>query len=192
MPADTQMQQLTFLNDKKINGELYALLMAHSTPDETKRTVVNKKDLPRQVDICSQIGLGSRSTLAAHLKYLIERGYVVEEGDKYYLPNQEEIYFMLPLTTLKFLNDTLKEQVIKIYLYLGQRWKYKKNEYVFTIDEIATHIGIKLGNHARNYEIINNALICLKNNELIDYVEFYENEKPRKRLTNFSLTPKTK
>lgn len=71
------------------------------------------------------IGIKSRTTLKTHLNYLIEKGYVVEEGDKYILPNQEEIFFMIPLDTLKFLNDALKEQVVKIYLYLGQRWKYK-------------------------------------------------------------------
>jgi len=62
---------------------------------------------------------------------------------------------------------------------------------VFTIDEIAQHIGITLGNHTRNYEIINNCLICLSNSELITYVDFYENDKPKKRLTNFSLNHKT-
>lgn len=46
---------------------------------------------------------------------------------------------------------------------------------------------MKLGNNQRNYDIINNALICLYNNGLIDYVEYFENNKPRKRLTHFSL-----
>lgn len=97
---------------------------------------------------------------------------------------------MIPLDTLKFLNDTLKEQVIKIYIYLGQRFKYKQ-DYVFTIEEIAQHIGIALGNNKRNYDIINNCLVCLRNNGLITYAEFYENEKPRKRLVNFSFNYKT-
>lgn len=187
MPADTQLEQKTFLNDKKIDGELYAFLQSYSYPNENKETIVNKKDLPIQVEICKMIGIKSRTTLKTHLNYLIEKGYVVEEGDKYILPNQEEIFFMIPLDTLKFLNDALKEQVVKIYLYLGQRWKYKQNDYIFTIEEIAQHIGIKLGNNLRNYDIINNALICLCNNGLIDYVEFYEGDKPRKRLTQFSL-----
>ena len=104
--------------------------------------------------------------------------------------NQEEIFFLIPLETLKFLNDCLKEQVIKIYIYLGQRWKYKQNDYTFTLEEIAEHIGIKLGNNQRNYDIINNALICLVNNGLIDYVEYFENNKPRKRLADFSLVYK--
>ena len=49
---------------------------------------------------------------------------------------------------------------------------------------------MNLNGHSRNYEIINNALICLKNNELINYVEFYEGKYPKKRLTNFSFKVK--
>ena len=46
MPADPILENLTFLNDKKVDGELYAFLQSYSYPDEQKRTVVNKKDLP--------------------------------------------------------------------------------------------------------------------------------------------------
>ena len=106
------------------------------------------------------------------------------------MPQKEDIFFDIPLSTVKYLNDTTKEQVVKIYIYLGQRNKYKPNQYVFTIEEIAAHIGIKLANNQRNYDIINNALICLKNNELIDYVEFYEDKYPKKRLIKFNFKVK--
>lgn len=190
MPADTTLKELTFLNDKKIDGELYALLQSYSVPNEQKQTIVNKKDLPSVATMNSKLGIKSRTTFYSHLKYLKDRNFIVEKENFYYLPNQEEIYFMLPLDTLKFLNDTSREQVIKVYLYLGQRWKYKSNDYIFTIEEIAKHIGIKLDGNSRNYEIINNALVHLKNNGLIDYTEFYEGDKPRKRLINFSLIVK--
>ena len=64
---------------------------------------------------------------------------------------------MIPLRTLQFLNDTIKEQVIKVYIYLGQRWKFKK-DYVFTVKEVGQHIGVKVDNDSR----INNALLCLE------------------------------
>lgn len=186
-PANTSLDITTFLNNKKIDGELYAYLQSLSYPNDKKETIVSKKSMPTQAIICNALGIKSPKTYRSHLNYLIETGYVVDNGTEYYLPNQEEIFFLIPLDTLKFLNDCLKEQVIKIYIYLGQRWKYKQNDYTFTLEEIAEHIGIKIGNHQRNYDIINNALICLYNNGLIDYVEYFENNKPRKRLTNFSL-----
>lgn len=37
----------------------------------------------------------------------------------YRLPEIEDIYFLIPLDTLKYLNNNCKEHVIKIYVYLG-------------------------------------------------------------------------
>ena len=45
-PANTTLEESTFLNDKKINGELYAFLQSMSYANEKKKTVVYKKDLP--------------------------------------------------------------------------------------------------------------------------------------------------
>lgn len=52
---------------------------------------------------------------------------MVEEDDCYVLPNQERMFLMIPLETLGFLLDTLQEHVIKVYVYLGQRYKYKES-----------------------------------------------------------------
>lgn len=194
-PATTSTDFLTFLNDKKVDGELYAIFQELSYPDKQKRTIVDKKKLPSQAVIASKLGIKSPKTIRSHRDYLINQGYIIEEGDKYILPNKEEIFFMIPLNTLQFINDTLKEQVIKVYVYLGQRWKYKQGQpvYVFTECEIAEHIGIKLDGNPRGYATIRNALICLKKLGLIDYVEFYEKDEdtgkpvPRKRLTKFTF-----
>ena len=188
-PANTTLTEQTFLNDKKINGELYALLQTYSFPNENKETVIIKKNLPSQTELCAQLGIKSPKTYRAHLAYLIEKGYVIDTGKEYYLPNVEEIYLMIPLETAQFLKDTLKEQVIKVYIYLGQRFKYKPG-YVFTLEEVAEHVGIKLDGNQRNYNIINNALVCLRNNGLVEYAEFYEGRYPKKRLTGFSFQHK--
>ena len=39
-PADTSLKYTTFLNDKKVNAELYALLQAYSIPDNEERTII--------------------------------------------------------------------------------------------------------------------------------------------------------
>lgn len=188
-PADTSLEKDTFLNNKKINGELYGLLKVYSYPDKDKITKVDKNTLPTQTELCKKLKIKSPKTYRTHLSYLIEKGYVQDKGDYYLLPNKESIYFDIPLETNKFLSDCMTEQLIKIYLYLGQRWKYKPN-YSFTSEEIGEHIGISVVGHERQYDKIRNALLCLKNNGLIDYEEYYENQKPRKRLTSFSLNVK--
>ena len=98
-------------------------------------------------------------------------------GDKYVLPEMEDIYFLIPRATLHYLNNNCKEHVIKIYVYLGQRYKWsieKGTQYEFTLEELGDHIGIKVKNSTRGYEIINNVLELLSNSGLIDYISFFD------------------
>ena len=185
-PADCTLSSPTFLNDKRVNGELYAFLQSYSYANERGQTLVYKKSLPKQGEICEKIGIKSPKTFRAHMAYLIDSGYVIEEETYYILPEKEEIFLMIPLKTLQFFNDTLREQVVKIYVYLGQRWKYKKG-YEFTIAELAAHVGIKLEGNSRGYEIIENALECLSLLGVIRYVTYWEGQKPRRRLVDFSF-----
>ena len=129
--------------------------------------------MPTQRVMCETLGIGTPKTFRTHRDYLIEHGYVVEEKDKYVLPNKEDMFLMIPLKTLQFLNDVLKEQVIKVYVYLGQRWKYKEG-YVFTYNELVRHTGGSGANDARQNRVVANALACLQKLGLIDYVEFNE------------------
>lgn len=195
-PANTKMETLTFLNDKKINGELYAYLQGLSVyekVDEDKNnniTFVIKKSMPTQSTICEQLGIKSPKTLRNHLNYLIEQGYVIEEKDRYILPRMEDIYFLIPLKTLQYLNDNCREHVIKIYIYLGQKYNYgikKGGFYEFTLEELGYHIGLKIKNNSRGYEVINNALDLLVNSKLIDYVSFFDGQTQKKKLTMFSF-----
>ena len=194
-PANITLDELTFLNDKKINGELYALLQGlsvYQVLDKEKNnylTYVEKKSLPKQNDICKTLGIKSPKTLRTHLLYLIEQGYVIERGDRYILPEMENIYFLIPLKTLKYLNDNCKDHVIKIYVYLGQRYKWAMSKgvsYEFTLEELGSHIGIRVKNHSRGYEIINNVLDLLRNSGLIDYVDYFDGQFQKKKLIKFS------
>lgn len=144
--------------------------------------------MPSQSKLVGKDGVlpySSPKTYRAHLKYLIDTGYVIEESDKYILPNIEDIYLLLPLDTLRFIVDTVTESVIKIYIYLGQRYKYKKN-YVFTQEEIAQHLGVKLDGKPATRSKIKNGLIALQNHGLIEYETFYDGKSHRHRLLNWS------
>lgn len=196
IPANTSLDILTFLNDKNIDGELYAYLQGLSMPkkreeDDGYDTVVAKSDIPKQSIICEKLGIKSAKTYRAHLNYLIEKGYVEKrEDDSYLLPEMENIYFLIPLSTLQYLNDNCRDHVIKIYVYLGQRYKYALScgkQYEFNLEELGEHIGIKVKNNSRGYEIINNALELLYNSGLIDYCEFFDGQAQRKKLTKFSF-----
>jgi len=133
------------------------------------------------------LGIKSATTLRTHLKYLISSDYVIEnkETKSYILPDKEKVFLYIPFDTLQFINDTIKEQVYKIYIYLGQRHKYKSG-YVFTQEEIAQHLGLALTGNETVRRQIKNSLICLQNNGLIDYEQFYEGKVPKYRLKNWS------
>lgn len=184
-PADTTLDITTFLNDKKVDGELYALLQGLSK-HEGYETYVLKKDLPKQAIICETIGVKSPKTLRVHLKYLIDQKLVEEQDDRYVLPLQENIYFLIPLKTLQFLMDNCREHVIKTYIYLGQRWKWARAnniQCVFSFKDLIQHIGIT-GSHENIADRkIKNALEILQQGNLINY----ERTKQGWILTYFDL-----
>lgn len=199
-PANTIMEYQTFLNDKRVNGELYALLQRYSryeVLDKEKnkfRTYVLKKEMPTQKAMAEMLGMSSTKTFKTHFDYLVEQGYIIPKNEGkniiYELPEKEEIYLLIPLETLQYLNDNCREHVIKIYVYLGQRYKMalKENrDYIFTLEEIGEHIGLGVKNHSLGYRVINHALELLENSGLISYVSYFDGISKKKKLIAFNF-----
>lgn len=194
-PADTSMEMLTFLNNKNIDGRLYAYLQSKSMPvkiSDYYETRVDKFELGTQGEFCEAIQIKSPKTLRKHLNTLIETGYLRNEKDYYVLIQKEDIFFKMPLDTLRFIQNTIKEDVIKIYIYLGQRYKFAASQgikYSFSIKEIVEHLGLSLNDKNRNF--VKDGLDALMNNELIKFVSYREGKAPRLRLVDFSYEYKT-
>jgi len=149
--------------------------------------------LGTQKNLCAAIHIKSTKTLKKYLNILIDTGYLRDEGPYYVLENKENIFFKIPLDTLRFIQNTIQEDVIKIYIYLGQRYQYGKEnqfKYSFTIKEIAEHLGLSVtSENSRNF--VKDGLDALMNNGLIRFVVFYEDRTPRLRLVDFSYEYKT-
>lgn len=188
-PADITLKETTFLNDKKIDAELYALLQSYSSSNDGV-TFIEKWSLPKQSEICNILGIKSAKTYRAHLSYLIESGYVVEDDSKYILPLKEDIYLLLPLSTIQFLKDVFKDEVVKTYIYLGQKWLNHMDQ-EFTYAEIGNHVGIKTAGNSRGYEQIRNILFVLSNCGLISISKeyFVDKGQSRHRLLEWSAKP---
>lgn len=186
-PADTTDEEITFLNDGKIDAELYAYLQSISYPDpETKQTRVDKSHLPKQDIIAKDIlKCSSRNTVGNHLKYLKDTGFIIDEGKYYILPDREKMFFKMPLELLNYFIDIVKQPVLKTYIYLGQRFSYKPHNYVFTIKEIAEHIGM---NYNKQSAVVSNYVDALERLGLIKVARYYEDKTPRMKLINFSTT----
>ena len=190
-PATVSLEEETFLNNKKINAELYAFLQSHSYPDpETGETRVYRKNQPSQKDMAEKIFNVSRNTINNHIKALQEHGFLIDNKTYYVLPPKEQVFFQIDLKLLEFFIDTVKEPVIKTYIYLGQRFKYKGSDYVFTKQEIAKHIGLGDSlNYSGTYKKINNYLYVLESFGLIKLAYFYEDKTPLIRLVDFKNEP---
>ena len=78
----------------------------------------------------------------------------------------------------------------KTYIYLGQRFKYKGSDYIFTKQEIAKHIGLGDSlNYSGTYKKVNNYLYVLESFGLIKLAYFYEDKTPLIRLVDFKNEP---
>ena len=189
------------MNNKNIDGRLYAYLQSKSMPvlieesngKKNYETRVDKGELGTQAQLCEKVKIKSPKTFRKYLKILIETGYVEDKGVYYLLPRKEDIFFKIPLDTLRFIQNTIQEDVIKIYIYLGQRYKYAKIngfKYSFTIKEVAKHLGLsESSENSRSF--IKDGLDVLMNNGLINFVSYYEGKVPKLRLLDFSYEYKT-
>lgn len=120
-------------------------------------------------------------------------GYIEDKGSYYLLPRKEDIFFKIPLDTLRFIQNTVQEDVIKIYIYLGQRYKYAAingYKYSFTIKEIAEHLGLSI-NSENGRAFVKDGLDALMNNGLINFIPYHEGRVPKLRLMDFSYKYKT-
>lgn len=183
-----QQLKLTFLNDSKVNGELYAYLMSKSIGEE-KQTRVYKNILPSMAKIATEVlHYKSRQSGYNSFNYLLENGYLKDMGE-YYVIKKENPYFSIPQDLLDYLIDTATESVIKVYIYLGIKNSYKRSTtgegYVFTIKELCEHLGIDY-NYKKNRDKISNCLTCLTKQGLIKTASFREGKVPKMRLIEFS------
>lgn len=185
-PADTDLaKDITFLKDKKLDGDLYNLLQLYSYPVDGETTVM-KTSFLTQEQIAEKLSNGSSvRTVRNHLKYLIEKGYVIEQKDRYILPRIENVYIMIDKSASQFIFDSMKPHILKMYIYLGQRYKYKDG-YVFTQEEVAKHLGINLTGNADARSKIKNGLLLLRNCGLVTFAQFYDGKVPKYRLLHWS------
>lgn len=203
-PADTTLDRPTFLNDKKIDGDLYTVLLdladfkfIDERLDIVPEIYLSKKKMPTKKALATTLGIKSTATITTKLNYLIEKHYLVQDEDPesdvlYYFDfSLEKSFLKVPNETITFLKDNCQKHVTKIYIYLMQKFKFAKTKgkpYIFSTKEIGTHIGISVEHYSEGYRKINNALELLINNGLISITEVFVGQTVLKRLDNVSET----
>lgn len=193
---------------KKINDILYGYLQVKSTLNTETNIRYIKKDDVNFTEIEEDLKYTfKRRTLVNHLSNLIKYGFIGESEmvDTYGEPmkvytfpyNTDSIYKLIPVETLRYLVDTANPSVVSIYVYLLNKWEWKRNKYTFTEAELIKNcLGVTSMGHSRDYERVNNVLTCLVNNELIEYKDYYSKKDGviimRKKLLEVSTIYKGK
>ena len=170
-----------FMKDKSINGMLYAKLQNISFLNgETQKRFVYNSDISYSEwekedfkDICS------RQKLSRDFKKLEKLGFVAEgmEGGQkvWYLPyNEAEFFQYVPNLTIDYLLKVKSTYATKIYIYLLDKYEWKKKEggaqYRFTKKELNEAIGLNATKQTNN-ETVDFCLNSLHNEGLLGYRE---------------------
>lgn len=170
-PNSRQFPRDEILANKQFHDLLYLLLQSLSEVDQAKnQRFVPKKRFPkaRLSELC---GYKARNTLYTHLRHLVDLGYLTEDTDNYYLTFLPKNFFLIPIDTALFLIQTQTENVIKVYVYLTNRWFYSHNRPFYTsYRQIADAVGLYADDNSTR-TTISNILLTLHNNFLITTTE---------------------
>ena len=200
-----------FMKDKKIYDTIWAYFQLNSYKDKDGNTFVYKtKDFtPTNIlrNIQTVVGYKpngkeiyniSLSTVKNNINLYKRMGLMWEgkttdlygkEVDVIFLKNEFEYYQLVEYETLRFLMNSTNGVVIKIYVYLLNKYMWKqetKEQYIFTKKELGENIGYSNQNNTN--KMIDDCLLNLKNNGLIDWVEFTELNKDGKPMKLHKLT----
>ena len=191
-----------FMKIKTLNDLIYGKLQSLSYINKDNERFIYSSDF-KQEKIAQELNIPiatfKRNFKALQVAGFVQKGKVKDLKGKqvscYYLPyNVNEKYKLIPTTTLDYLLQINTQNVIKVYLYLLDKyeWKNKNNaQYIFTKAELIEAIGYSTKNNQGSYDLINYILTSLKNNGLINYEEFYYNNKiPNIKLINVNTVVK--
>ena len=161
--------------DKKVDDILFAC-MAYMThyDKERQELYLNDSDLTDvRKYVKTLVSLTSRQ-ITAHIKILVEKNLVLrdEERNRYVIRNFiHGQYYIVPCDILWYLIHTASKHVIQIYVYLADKYVYKKKNdrlYEFTLKELAEALGYNTNNYqSYTNEVIKTCLTALAKQGII-------------------------
>ena len=170
----------TYTANKKYNDLLYGVLQEMSgCSDEEglKIRYVMEKDVSYS-ELGIRLGL-TRQTVSTKFKNLISLGLIVkdEERKRYILKRLDQADgSLIPLKTLKVLNNTLSHNSISTFVYLLNRFiAAGETPYVVTLKQVKEFIGIAASTSS-NDDIVTDIFQVLKLVGLIDYSKTYSED----------------
>jgi hypothetical protein len=174
----------SFMN-KNVDDILYALLLINSNFDvETKQRYINKDDvdfeeMERHFDYKIDKNILSNN-LNKLIKVNLLKETTLNDNDCYVFFYSKEPFKLIALDTLKLLEETFIPNILKVYVYLLNRWEWKNKDATFTKEEIIKKcLKIKYPN-SKDLENLEEILNFLVDNNLLEYTTetriFYGNK----------------
>ena len=121
----------------------------------------------------------SVDTLRRRVDRLIEQGYIIKNKEEeifLFPPNRTQPYILINNETLFFLVSTSNSFIIKLYVYLGYKWNWKKfhheSTYEFTLGELMDMLGYA-GRNAMAEKREGMGLAALKQEGFINFEKRY-------------------
>lgn len=136
---------MNFKTDDLLYGFLRSLSTARPVEGGKWQEYLPKKDYMRNKKTIAGICNVSTRTIERHINNLFEAG-LLEEGYEndvacFWFPyNENGRYKLLEKDMVRYLVDTRNAQCIKVYMYLLNKYEWKKN-YTFTLVEIQKALG---------------------------------------------------
>lgn len=172
---------------------------------EKKILYVTEKQMSSERKAMAAIIDRTPQTVRTKIKKLVEMGLITQEQLE--LNGQKELVYIIPQNTIGkyeiiyedimwYIICTRKRFILKIYLYLLNKYDWKKelgaDMYSFTLGELAEVIGYSKNCAATGtvLQIISMALTSLRNEGIIDFVDYSDGKATRKRLTYVAHTMK--
>jgi hypothetical protein len=115
----------------------------------------------------------TRQTVDSQLKALELGKFIIITEETIILPNISNKYFKIPYETLRYMSNTFRPNVIKVFTYLGRMWEWyiisgNSKEVVFSENNLLEIIGMT-NTTPNNHLMIRDILLNLYNNGLIKY-----------------------
>lgn len=182
-----------FISDKGINDLIYCIIQRDSiwNPNIEKDRFLLERGI-NYSRYAKELGI-DRRVISKGIQYLCDREYIIKRLDRNILSSSSKSYILISLETLNTLLNTQKRNIIKVYTYLFQQYKYNKEkgrEFVFSNRSLLKKLGYNT-TQSCNYKKIEDIIKTLESLGLIEYREGVELLNNRvKRLTKVVRTGK--
>ncbi len=146
------VSDMSITSSKEYNDFLYGWLVLNAHVEG--EVYIWKRDFVLS-KMEQELGM-TRKTLSKYLSFLVKEGLVVEEEDRYVLPNLKDKGFWVDEDIIYKLIECRLRYVVSIYIYLRKSyWASGEKSLIVSMDHLKEFIGLSTNTRSNNKIITN-------------------------------------